>query len=292
MSKLGFPKSYLGKVVLVTFCGTHIPLIVLVFYLLFISSGGLSGHLGTVAALFAATLLGFLATLWALRSLLAPLRLTSSSLRSYLDSGELPDLPIGFTDDAGKLMADVRYAAEHMDATVRSLEGISGTDHLSGLPNRRRAEERLAQETARVGRSGGLITIGVVDVNRFKRINDTLGHQAGDVCIRHVAEVIARNVREGDWVARWGGDEFLLVLHDASAFAPTETVLQRITEDLKHSPVRLPQGNELTLSITVGAVRYDRGGDPADTDLETLFAKADAAMYEAKREGRAWMLSI
>jgi len=131
----------------------------------------------------------------------------------------------------------------------------------------------------------------VVDLNRFKSINDTFGHQAGDVCIRHVAEVITRNVREGDWLARWGGDEFLLVLHDASAFAPTEAVLQRITQDLKESPVRLPQDRDLTLSVTVGAVRYS-GGHPAGADLGTLFARADEAMYEAKREGRAWVLSV
>ncbi len=73
----------------------------------------------------------------------------------------------------------------------------------------------------------------------------------------------------------------------ASAFASTEAVLQRITQDLKESPVRLPQGQELTLSITVGAVRWS-----GSVDLETLFARADEAMYEAKREGRAWVLAV
>ncbi len=286
-SRLGFPKGYLGKIVLVAFVGTHAPLIAAVVYLLLALPAGQGPATGVLALLLAGSLAGFAFTVWALRALLAPVRLASSSLKGYLDSGALPELPIGFGDEAGRLMADVRYAAENMDSTVRSLEGLSDTDHLTGLPNRRRGDERLAEEAARAERGGGLITLGVVDVNRFKSINDTHGHQAGDVCIRHVAGVIARNVREGDWLARWGGDEFLLVLHDASAFASTEAVLQRITQDLKESPVRLPQGQELTLSITVGAVRWSGGAD-----LETLFARADEAMYEAKREGRAWVLSV
>lgn len=291
MSRMRLPKSYLGKVVLVGLLGTHVPPATLVLYVVLASPGVSMGHSGVLAALLASILLGFSATLWALRSLLAPLRLTSSALKDYIDSGTLPDLPVGFRDEAGRLMADVRYAVERMDATVRSLEGISGTDHLTGLPNRRRAEERLTEEAARVSRSSGLLTLGVVDVNRFKRINDSYGHQAGDACLRHVSMVMRRNVREGDWIARWAGDEFLLVMHDASAFAQTEAVLQRIVKALRQSPARLPGGAELTLSVTVGAVRYAGGTDPR-ADLEGLFAKADAAMYEAKREGRAWVLAV
>ena len=78
------------------------------------------------------------------------------------------------------------------------------------------------------------------DVDNFKAINDTHGHQAGDVCLRQVAQVIRRNVREGDWLARWGGDEFVLSLWDASVFASPEAVLGRINADLRRSPVRLP----------------------------------------------------
>jgi diguanylate cyclase (GGDEF)-like protein len=118
----------------------------------------------------------------------------------------------------------------------------------------------------------------VVDVDNFKAINDTHGHPAGDVCLRHVALVIRRNVREGDWLARWGGDEFVLSLWDASVFASPEAVLGRINAGLRRSPVRLPGGEELVLSISVGAHRY-----AGEDDLRELLAKADAAMYEAKR---------
>ena len=128
--------------------------------------------------------------------------------------------------------------------------------------------------------------MAVVDLDGFKAINDTHGHHAGDVCIRHVADVIGRSVREGDWLCRWGGDEFVLALWDDSVFASPEAVLGRINADLRRSPARLPGGEELMLSISVGAHRY-----AGEDDLRELLAKADAAMYQAKREGRAWVLA-
>jgi diguanylate cyclase (GGDEF)-like protein len=222
----------------------------------------------------------------ALRALLAPVRLASSSLKAYLDDRRKPELPMGFSDEAGKLMADVQHALDHLDSTIRSLEGLSGTDHLTGLPNRREGEVRLAEDHARAKRGGAILTVAVVDVGNFKAINDTHGHQAGDACLRHVALAIGRNVREGDWLCRWGGDEFVLSLWDASVFAPPEAVLGRINAGLRRSPLPLPGGEELILSISMGAQRY-----AGEDDLRELLAKADAAMYEAKREGRAWVLA-
>jgi diguanylate cyclase (GGDEF)-like protein len=286
LARIGFPKSFSAKIMLVLFAGTHLPLVALVLYLLFASPGGLRTHLGVLAALIIATLLGFVATLFALRALLAPVRLASSSLEAYLHERSKPELPIGFSDEAGKLMAAVQHALDHLDSTIRSLEGLSGTDHLTGLPNRREGEVRLAEDHARAKRGGAILTVAVGDVDNFKAINDTHGHQAGDVCLRHVAQVIRRNVREGDWLARWGGDEFVLSLWDASVFAPPEAVLRRINAGLRRSSVRLPGGEELVLSISVGAHRY-----AGEDDLRELLAKADAAMYEAKREGRAWVLA-
>jgi diguanylate cyclase (GGDEF)-like protein len=286
LARIGFPKSYSAKIMLVLFAGTHLPLVALVLYLLLVWPGGLGTHLGVLAALLITTLLGFVATLFALRALLAPVRLASSSLEAYLDERRKPELPIGFSDEAGKLMADVQHAVEHLDSRICSLEGLSGTDHLTGLPNRRRGEERLGADFARAKRGGAFLTVAVVDVNNFKAINDTHGHQAGDVCLRHVARVIRRNVREGDWLARWGGDEFVQALWEDSVFASPEAILGRINADLRRSPVSLPGGVELVLSISVGAHRY-----AGEDDIRELLAKADAAMYEAKREGRAWVLA-
>jgi diguanylate cyclase (GGDEF)-like protein len=286
ISKWGFPKTYRGKIMLVAFLGTHVPLLGAALYLLWESSAGLWEDLRVLALLVAVTLVGTAATLLALRALLAPVSLSSSALKRYLEEGTKPELPIGFSDEAGRLMADVRYAVERLDSTIRSLEGLSGTDHLTGLPNRREGEGRLVEDIARVRRGGGWLTVAVVDIDTFKAINDTHGHHAGDECIRHVADVIGRSVRGGDWLARWGGDEFVLALWDESVFASPEAVLGRINAALRESPVRLAGGEERVLSISMGAHRY-----AGEDDLRELLAKADAAMYQAKREGRAWVLA-
>jgi diguanylate cyclase (GGDEF)-like protein len=286
ISKWGFPKTYRDKIMLVVFLGTHAPLLGAALYLLLGSAVGLGPALRILALLVGVTLVGTAATLLALGALLAPVRLTSSALKRYLDDRTKPELPIGFSDEVGRLMADVRYAVEHLDSSIRSLEGLSGTDHLTGLPNRREGERRMVGDVARARRGGGQLTVAVVDLGGFKTINDTHGHHAGDICIRHVADVIGRSVREGDWLARWGGDEFVLALWDDSVFASPEAVLGRINAELRRSPVRLPGGEELVLSISVGAHRY-----AGEEDLRELLAKADGAMYQAKREGRAWMLA-
>ena len=286
ISKWGFPKTYRGKIMLVAFLGTHAPLLGAAVYLLLGSSIGLGAALRILALLVVVTLLGTAATLLALGALLAPVRLTSSSLKRYLDDRTKPELPMGFSDDVGRLMADVRYAVEHLDSSIRSLEGLSGTDHLTGLPNRREGEARMSADMSRARRGGGHLTLAVVDLDGFKTINDTHGHHAGDTCIRHVADVIGRNVREGDWLARWGGDEFVLALWEDSVFTSPETVLERINADLRRSAVRLPGGEEMVLGISVGARRY-----AGEDDLRKFLMKADAAMYQAKREGRAWVLA-
>jgi diguanylate cyclase (GGDEF)-like protein len=286
ISRIGFPKTYPGKVLLVAFLGAQAPLLAVALYLLPGSSAGLGESLRTLALLAAGALAGMAATLPALRALLAPIGLASAALAAYLEDRTRPELPTGFGDEAGRLMADVRRTVEHLDSTISSLEGISGSDPLTGLPNRRAGEERLAEDFGRASRGGGMLTLALADVNGFKTINDTHGHQAGDACIRHVAQVMRSNVREGDWLARWGGDEFVLALWDASVFASPEAVLGRINRALGGNPARLTGGEEVVLSVSVGARRY-----AGEDDVRELLAKADAAMYEAKREGRAWVLA-
>jgi diguanylate cyclase (GGDEF)-like protein len=290
LARLGFPKSYRGKILLVGFLGIHVPLIALVVYLLACLFLGAQASIRplpyVLVPLLIAPLAGTLVALWVIRGLLVPMNLGFSSLRGYLHDRRVPELPVGFSDEAGRLMSEVQFAVEEFDATIHALEALSGTDHLTGLLNRRTAEQRLAEDLARAKRCSGELVVAMVDIDGFKSINDTHGHQAGDVCIKQVAEVMRRNTREGDWLARWGGDEFVLVLWDASLFASAEMVLGRINADLRRSPMRLAQGGELLLSVSVGGCRYS-----GEEDIRELLSQADAAMYAAKREGRAWVLA-
>ena len=291
LARLGFPKSYRGKILLVGFLGTQVPLIVLLVYLLaYLFLGAQEGTIRpspyVLVPMLVAPLAGTLVALRVIGGLLVPMNLVFSSLRGYLHNRRMPELPVGFSDEAGRLMSEVQFAVEDLDATIHSLEILSGTDHLTGLLNRRTGEQRLAEDLARARRCSGELVVAVVDIDGFKSINDSYGHQAGDVCIKQVAEVMRRNTREGDWLARWGGDEFVMVLWDAAMFASAETVLGRLNADLRRSPIRLAQGGELFLSVSVGGCRYS-----GEEDIRELLSQADAAMYEAKREGRAWVLA-
>jgi len=282
LSRAPFPKSYLGKVFLAAFLGTHVPLLALLAYLVRFRRFGLRASLRILSVTVPATLGGTAATLWAIQALSAPVVLASRTLRRYLDSGELPDLPTRYTDRAGRLMADVQYAVERLDAAMKSLDELASTDHLTGVYNRRAAEDRLAEDIARAQRGGGTLELALLDLDRLKPVNDDHGHHAGDACLIRFAEVLGRNVREGDWIARWGGDEFLVVTwrageeEDPSA----EHVLGRIAEDLRENPMVLPGGEEASFTFSGGVCRWQPGDD-----LGRLVSKGDEGLYRAKAEG-------
>ena len=282
LSRAPFPKSYLGKVFLAAFLGTHVPLLALLAYLVRFRRFGLRASLRILSVTVPATLGGTAATLWAIHALSAPVVLASRTLRRYLDSGELPDLPTRYTDRAGRLMADVQYAVERLDAAMKSLDELASTDHLTGVYNRRAAEDHLAEDIARAQRGGGTLELALLDLDRLKSVNDDHGHHAGDACLIRFAEVLGRNVREGDWIARWGGDEFLVVTwrageeEDPSA----EHVLGRIAEDLRENPMVLPGGEEASFTFSGGVCRWQPGDD-----LGRLVSKGDEGLYRAKGEG-------
>ena len=282
VSRLPLPRSYLGKILLAAFVGTHVPLIALMLYLVVLSPPiGFGAKLGVFAAVLVATLLGACATLCVLYLLLRPVSMASEALRRYLNDGKMPALPTGFADRAGRLMADVQYAVEHLDGVIRSLEERSAQDHLTGIHNRRAAEERLAQDLARAERSGSALTVALVDVDWFKHINDQHGHQSGDACLRHVASVLRRNTRQGDWVARWGGDEFLVALWDAGGGRQARSTLERVAEEVTENPVELPGGEKIRLTLSGGSCRATGGETP-----EGVLARADQALYRAKGGGK------
>jgi diguanylate cyclase (GGDEF)-like protein len=181
-------------------------------------------------------------------------------------------------------MANVQYVIQELDKVFRSLQESATVDHLTGAYNRRAGEQRLASDLARVGRGEGSLTLAVVDLDRFKPLNDRYGHQAGDTCLRHLAETCIRNVREGDWLARWGGDEFVLALWEEEGERPANLVLSRIATDLSEHPVRLPQHDRIQLTFSAGVLRCT-GKEAAELGVSGVLALADEALYEAKEEG-------
>jgi len=287
LSRAPFPKSYVGKVFFTAFLGTHVPLLALLFYFVSLRRFGLGSALRILSVTVPATVGGTALTLWAMYALSAPTALASRALRRYLDSGELPDLPVGYTDRAGRLMADVQYTVERLDTAVRSLEVLATRDHLTGVYNRRAAEERLAEDVKRAERGGDTLNLALFDLDHLKSINDGHGHRSGDACVVRFAEVLNRNMRAGDWVARWGGDEFVVCLWNAQGGHPAKQVQERVVEDLRENPVRLPDGEEALLTFSGGACQWEPGDD-----VRRLVAKADEALYRAKHEGGGTVVQL
>jgi diguanylate cyclase (GGDEF)-like protein len=280
LSRTPFPKSYVGKVFLTAFFGTHVPLIALLYYFARHRRFGFGGALRILSVTVPATLGGTAFTLWAMYSLSAPTELASRALRRYLDSGELPDLPVVYTDRVGRLMTDVQYTIERLDEAVRFLGELATRDHLTGTYNRRAAEARLAEDVKRAEHKGGVFSLAVLDLDQLKPINDAHGHRAGDACVVHFAEVLDRNLRAGDWIARWGGDEFVVGMWNTQEGPPTRRVLERIAEDLRENPVVLPNDEEAHLTFSAGTCRWR-----PDDDVRGLVSRADVALYRAKAEG-------
>jgi diguanylate cyclase (GGDEF)-like protein len=161
------------------------------------------------------------------------------------------------------------------------LERLATHDVLTGLPNRALLRDRLQQGMARWSRHRQKATIAFVDLDHFKDINDTLGHSAGDRALITVTDRLRTCLRQCDTVARFGGDEFVLILEDPDNSGCHEQVLQRVLNALSEPIAELTQ--EVALACSIGYCRFPDDG----ADVDTLLNAADAAMYLAKQLGRA-----
>jgi diguanylate cyclase (GGDEF)-like protein len=151
-------------------------------------------------------------------------------------------------------------------------------DPLTGLANRLLFLDRLQQAVSQAARHGALIGVMLLDFDRFKTINDSFGHTAGDLLLQDIARRLIECVREGDTVARLGGDEFTVLLQDVREVQHAALVAQKIIEALRR-PFYLG-GHEVIMTASIGIAFY-----PHDHDVETLLKHADTAMYKAKEDG-------
>lgn len=179
----------------------------------------------------------------------------------------------------------IHYAALFSDisqikASEQHIQHLAYYDALTNLPNRRLFYDRLKLAVAHAHRQQESLAVLFVDLDRFKTINDTLGHNIGDLLLREVAERLARSLREDDTVARTGGDEFLVLLSQVRTPAEVTQVCQRMLHTLEQ-PMRLAE-HELVINASIGVAMYPEDGN----DHETLIKHADVAMYRAKSRGR------
>jgi diguanylate cyclase (GGDEF)-like protein len=183
-------------------------------------------------------------------------------------------------DHVGRLEQVITVRTHGLEAANRQLRHLATHDALTGLPNRVLLDDRLAQAMAQADRDKRSFALMVCDLDRFKLINDSLGHRAGDELLQEVARRLSAVARTADTVARFGGDEFVLV---GSSLADAEDAMQmaaRAIEALR-APVRIA-GIDVHASPSIGIALYPEDG----ASIEALLAHADAAMYAAKHQGR------
>lgn len=167
--------------------------------------------------------------------------------------------------------------------TVWEIEEINRrarTDSLTGLANRQQFEERLTRIVTETDRFGGSCTLIVVDIDRFKHVNDTFGHQSGDGVLQQVAGRLLTEVRTVDLLARYGGEEMAFLLPQTELDGGMQ-LAERLRQAVSETPF-VVNGREIPITISLGVAAYPAGA----RDRDELFAAADRALYEAKRAGR------
>ena len=166
------------------------------------------------------------------------------------------------------------------------LKYIGLTDSLTGVYNRRYIDRRLLEEIARARRQKYAISFMYIDIDHFKRVNDTVGHQGGDEVLREVAGRIKAELRLSDALARFGGEEFVVLLIDADLDSAV-FVAERIRASIAASMIGIAQGVQLSITASIGVACLDEAGDgPAEAAALELVAHADEALYLAKSGGR------
>lgn len=164
--------------------------------------------------------------------------------------------------------------------SVERLNYLASHDALTNLPNRTLFYDRLGQAISRVAWRNRLVAVLFLDLDRFKVINDTLGHAVGDLLLQEVSKRLGLLLRSGDTVARLGGDEFVIILDDVAKAEDVAKVCQKILESLS-KPLLLKE-HELFITVSIGISLFPNDG----RDAETLLKNADTAMYKAKEQGR------
>ncbi|MBA4095128.1 MAG: diguanylate cyclase, partial [Candidatus Accumulibacter sp.] len=206
-----------------------------------------------------------------------------------------PNLGTDFVEHMGSIIA---ICLENVISN-EMLKYIGLTDSLTGVYNRRYMDRRLIEETARARRQGYRLSCMYIDIDHFKRVNDSVGHQGGDDVLREVCGRIKAELRMSDALGRFGGEEFVVLLIDAD-LESASTVAHRIRAGVAAAPISLSGGERVDVTVSIGVAALSaQWSDPArdpvrdlahDNPIEgvaqELVAAADAALYQAKAAGR------
>ena len=260
-----FPSSLRLRMFTICFIGTHIPLLAFAGWQF--TSGKIDWpDLGIVLG---ATLIGTVFTLLGIDGLLAPVRAATQAVQSLEREQSEALEAVKDGDMLADLLIGVTRASEATKVRIAALDTAAHRDPLTGLLNRRGFLVRA--EAAGDG------AIALLDLDRFKAINDSFGHDVGDSILQDFAAFLARSVRRTDCVGRWGGEEFA-VLFPETAEEEAAAILRRLSQRLGKGLIERPDGEPVTCSGGVVSIDCE--------PMPLAMSRADAALYAAKRSGR------
>ena len=262
-----FPRHYTIRMFLLCFLAVHMPLLA---FLGFEVTRG-AWHWQTFAVLLGATVVGSAFAIAALAGLLVPVAVATRGLRALRDGQQMQDIPAGGPDMAGELLESVAHALRSASARLDELKGLALTDPLTGLLNRRGFVEQLEQLPTGAG------TLALLDGDRFKQVNDRLGHAEGDRVLRALADRLRDRLRKQDMAARWGGDEFVILLRDTDE-QEARAIVKRVQLSLRRRPIARLDGRPVNFSVGFAPL----SGETMEAVTEAVKA-ADAEMYATKR---------
>ncbi|HCS18470.1 MAG TPA: GGDEF domain-containing protein, partial [Erythrobacter sp.] len=258
-----FPRHYTIRMFLLCFLAVHLPLLA---FLGFELTRG-AWHWQTFAVLLGATVVGSAFAIAALAGLLVPVAVATRGLRALRDGQQMQDIPAGGPDMAGELLESVAHALRSTSARLDELKGLALTDPLTGLLNRRGFVEQLEQLPTGAG------TLALLDGDRFKQVNDRLGHAEGDRVLRALADRLRDRLRKQDMAVRWGGDEFVILLRDTDE-QEARAIVKRVQLSLRRRPIARLDGRPVNFSVGFAPL----SGETMEAVTEAVKA-ADAEMY-------------
>ncbi len=192
--------------------------------------------------------------------------------------------PIDFPELEARVrsMLRIKRLQDEIEEKNRELERLSISDGLTGLFNHRHIHQLLHDEFERADRIGERLSVAMFDLDRFKAVNDTYGHQAGDRVLEQLADILRESAREIDRLGRYGGEEFMALLPGTS-IEDAEVFVERVRHEVARRPFNIGKGEPLRMTLSAGIATYPHS---AINDPETLVRLADEALYAAKAAGR------
>ena len=278
VSRLPGPRRIAHKILLVALLGCLTPLFSLSLYLLIFTAPGSMGIV-PMLVLLAGTVIGAAITLVAIKALLTPINAVGQALTAFDKARDLPPFGRQFEGEIGEMLNNTQYALTSLRHSIEHLEACAQIDTLTRLLNRDGAANRLNRMVLTDATTPRDLLLLLIDLEGFGRINDTHGRAVGDRVLQRVGDSLRAGLRERDWVARWGDDQFLLVLsnNDRQDIAG---VTARLRDQLK--AVKVDDAGVLVLDVNfcAGAAYLQPG-----MSVDELLQSADEARCQAKQNG-------